>query len=94
MIHILFVPLKDLTGMIRVTVVINVVMISLFMTKLKRLAEFVLIKKISINLQKNAFPNQFHLNALQMNTTTLNLNNVKSEVQHQCVHLPLHTGIL
>lgn len=94
MIHILFVPLKDLTGMIRVTVVINAVMISLFMTKLKRHAEFVLIKKISINLQKNAYPNQFLLNALQMNITTLNLNNVKSGVQHQCVHLPLLTGIL
>ena len=94
MIHIRFVPLKDPTGMIRVTVVINAVMINLFMTKLKRLAESVLIKKTSISLQKNAFPNQFHLNALQMNTTTLNLNNVKSEVQHQCVHLPLHTGIL
>lgn len=94
MIQIHFVPLKDLTGMIRVTVVINAVMISLFMTKSKRLAEFVLINKTSINLQKNAFPNQFHLNAVQMNTTTLNLNNVKSGVQHQCVHLPLHTGIL
>ena len=94
MIHILCVLLKDHSGTIKHTVVINVVMISLFMIKLKRHAEFVLSKKTLMSSQENAFQNQFHLNVLQMNITTLKLNNVKSEAQHQCVHLQHLIGIL
>ena len=94
MIHIHCVLLKGHSGTIRHTAVINVVTTSLFMINLKKHAEFVLNKRTLMSSQENVSRNQFHLNALQMNITTLKLNNVKSEAQHQCVHLPLHIGIL
>lgn len=94
MIHTHFVHLKDLSGMIKHTVVINVVMKNLFMIKLKRHVVFVLNRKISTNVQENVYQNLSHLNVLQMSIITHNLNNVKKEEQLQCVHLQHHTGIL
>lgn len=93
MIHTHFVHLKDLFGMIKHTVVINVVMKNLFMIKLKKHVVFVLNRKISTNLQENVYQNLSHLNVLQMSIITHNLNNAKKEEQLQCVHLQHHTGI-